>query len=327
MSLVLAQGGPSPLPAIELPAGSGGVGFDDLRYAEDLERVLVPGGQTGLLFLLDPGTGEVTTIGGFEGAQAYRGGHGEGVTSADFGGGMLYAIDRTAQQLDVIDPERGRILAGVDLAAPPDYVRYVAATSELWVTEPDAEQIEVFSAPTVDELNPVPKLIIRVAGGPESLVIDEAGGRAYTHEWAGRTVAIDLASHEIIASWRNGCEGSRGIALDEGLGLLFAGCNEGRVTAMDLSNDGEVVGEVDVGVGVDVIGYDSGLAHLYAPAQESGSMAVVGVTPSGRLEVLARVPVTQGAHCAVADGMGHAWVCDPQGGRLLRYDDTLPPVE
>ena len=36
-------------------------------------------------------------------------------------------------------------------------------------------------------------------------------------------VAIELKSHKELARWKNGCKGSRGIALDEKRGLLFVG--------------------------------------------------------------------------------------------------------
>src|ERR1019366_399675 len=43
----------SPVP---LPGGAPGIGFDDLRYAPVLGQILAPGGRTGNLDLVDPGT-------------------------------------------------------------------------------------------------------------------------------------------------------------------------------------------------------------------------------------------------------------------------------
>ena len=36
-------------------------------------------------------------------------------------------------------------MAGAPLAGSPDYVRFVAATNEVWVTEPDKDGIEIFA--------------------------------------------------------------------------------------------------------------------------------------------------------------------------------------
>jgi hypothetical protein len=78
----------------------------------------------------------------------------------------------------------------------------------------------------------------------------------------GETVAIDLHAHSVAAQWKNGCAGSRGIALDADRALVFAGCNEGQATAMDLRRRGAVVGSAEVGKGVDVIAYSPPLHHL-----------------------------------------------------------------
>ena len=42
--------------SIEIPGGSAGIGFDDLRFAPASGRVLVPAGRTGVLALVDPAT-------------------------------------------------------------------------------------------------------------------------------------------------------------------------------------------------------------------------------------------------------------------------------
>src|SRR5262249_44261185 len=148
------------------------------------------------------------------------GGHGEGTTSADEGRGVLFAIDRTAKKLDVIDPTAQTIVATAPPGADPHYVRYVEPPGEGWVTRPHAEQIEIFSLAAGANPAPKPSAVIKVPGGPESLVIEKTRGRAYTHLWEKKTVAIDLKTRAVIAQWPNGCAGSRGIALDEARGFL-----------------------------------------------------------------------------------------------------------
>src|SRR4051812_19785887 len=79
-----------------LERGSPGIGFDDLRYSPTLGRVLAPGGRAGVLALIDPDTLAVSTIAGFSGSPEYAGGHDQGATSVDEGGGMLFVTDRDA---------------------------------------------------------------------------------------------------------------------------------------------------------------------------------------------------------------------------------------
>jgi hypothetical protein len=286
--------GPPRITPIALPDGTGGIGFDDLRYDATLNRLLVPAGRTGKLDLVDPQTLVVTSISGFSAQQRFGGGSDEGTTSVDAGRGLLFAIDRTAMRLDVVDPSAGSITASAHLASSPDYVRYIAATSEVWVTEPDREQIEVFTLPDGKAPVPTHAAAIAVQGGPESLVIDAQRRRAYTHLWNGATVAIDLTSRTIVAQWRNGCDGSRGIALDERRGFLFAGCAEGKAIVLDVDHDGRQLASLGVGTGVDVIDYNGTLAHLYLPGA-SATMAIVGVSRSGDLRLLGAPATASGA--------------------------------
>jgi hypothetical protein len=50
-------------------------------------------------------------------------------------------------------------------------------------------------------------------------------------------------------------------------------------------------------------------------------MAVLAVSPEGKLSQVASVPKAKGAHCVAADDHGGVWVCDPEQGRLLHYKD------
>jgi hypothetical protein len=310
---------------VPLPDGNGGIGFDDLQYAATLGRVIVPAGRTGNLDLLDPNTRQVTPIPGFSTDAKFAGGHGEGTTSADAGNGLLFAIDRTAMKLDVVDPGKRAIVGSAPLAASPDYVRFVEPTNEIWVTEPDlGARIEVFKLSK--DFVPVPSGFITVVGGPESLVIDAKRGRAYTHLWVAGTVAIDLKSHAIIGQWLNGCVGSRGIALDEARGFLLVGCSEGKAVVLDVEHGGKQLSSFSFGDGVDVISYNAQLGHLYLPASSSAKMAILSVSNQGQLSLLATVDTAKGAHCVTADDQGNAWVCDPSRGQLLLVKDTLPAM-
>jgi DNA-binding beta-propeller fold protein YncE len=314
---------PTPLP---LPGGDAGIGFDDLRYSPVLGKLLIPAGRTGNVDLIDPKTGHIEAIAGFSRAKSYGQGHGQSVTSVDFGGGLLFATDRTARRVVTIDPAGRTIVADVDLAGAPDYVRYVSPTREVWVTEPSGSRIEVFASAPGKPATLTHASFIDVPGGPESLVIDERRGRAYTHLWKSSTVAIELKSHKPAATWSAGCDSPRGIALDASRGFLLVGCDDGTATAMDVAHDGHVLSSVRSGRGVDIIAYDEKRSHLYLPGDESATMAIIAVSPAGRLTVLGTVPTVAGAHCVTSDGNGKAYVCDPARGRLLVVEDAYPPA-
>jgi hypothetical protein len=313
---------------VPLPGGEGGIGFDDLTFAPGLGKLLVPAGRTGNLDLVDPASRQIVPIAGFSSSQgAFVRGHGEGTTSADYGRGLIFATDRTTQQLVVLDPATRSIVARAGLAASPDYVRWVAPTGEIWVTQPDKDRIEIFTLPATGPPVPAHKEFIATPGGPESLVIDAARSRAYTHLWKSTTLAIEVKTRAIAARWPNRCAGSRGIALDARRGLLFAGCAEGKAVVLDLLHGGAVRDTSSAGSGVDIIDYSPRLGHLYLPGARSETMAILGVSRTGKLSLLATVKTASAAHCVVADDRHQAWVCDPSHGRLLLVDDTLPPSD
>jgi hypothetical protein len=321
-----AQAEPQRPTPLALPGGDAGIGFDDLRYSPVLGKLLIPAGRTGNLDLIDPKTGHIDAVAGFSRAKSYGQGHGQSVTSVDFGAGLLFATDRTARRLVTVDPSVRKVVADVDLAGAPDYVRYVGPTHEVWVTEPSGSRIEVFAQTPGKPAALTHTSFIDVPGGPESLVIDERRGRAYTHLWRSSTVAIDLKSRKPVATWSAGCDAPRGIALDASRGFLLVGCDDGTATALDIAHDGHLLSSVRSGRGVDIIAYDEKRSHLYLPGDESATLAIIAVSSGGRLTVLATVPTVAGAHCVTSDGNGKAYVCDPVRGRLLVVEDAYPPA-
>src|SRR5215467_13559626 len=108
--------------------------------AAEAVPIPLPAGRTGNLDLIDPATRQIVPIAGFSSQKGFVQGHGEGTTSADFGRGLIFAIDRTALKLLVLDPAAKTVVAKADLGGDPDYVRWVEATGEIWVTQPDKDR-------------------------------------------------------------------------------------------------------------------------------------------------------------------------------------------
>ncbi len=307
---------------IALPGGQEGTGFDDLGFSAAIGKVLAPAGGTGNLDLVDPTTSAVTPISGFS-VEPWHGGHNDGVTSVAAHGGTLYATDRTTQTLRVVDAAQRTIVASVGLAAGPDYVRFVKATNELWITEPPGHQIEVLALGN-GAAPPAPTGTIAMPVGPESLVVDEAHGRAYANTWTDSTMAIDLHTRQIVAQWPNGCRRSRGLALDEARGFVMVACGEGAVSVLDVRS-GAVLGHAQAaGVGVDIIAFAPSTHHLWAPSVRAEETTVFAVGDHGALRVVGAVSSPLGAHCVTTDAHGRGYVCDPRGGRLWSIPDPAP---
>src|SRR3954462_9351196 len=114
-AILLALGGAPAAAALALPGGEGGIGFDDLLYSRALDRILVPGGRSGRLDLVDPKTHQVEAIEGFTAAAQFSGGHGEGTTSADSGRGLIFASDRNQRTIAIVDVRQKKIAGSAGL--------------------------------------------------------------------------------------------------------------------------------------------------------------------------------------------------------------------
>jgi hypothetical protein len=130
-------------------------------------------------------------------------------------------------------------------------------------------------------------------------------------------VAIEVRSHSILSTWPNGCAESRGIALDEERGFLFAGCAEGKAVTLDANHGGKQLSHLVTGSGVDIVAYSPFMKHLDVPGASSATLTIAAVSHTGELRAIATVPTVSGAHCVAADDRGGIWVCDPQHGQLL----------
>jgi DNA-binding beta-propeller fold protein YncE len=164
-----------------------------MGFAASSRKVLVPAGRSGNLDLVDPNSKQVKAINGFSRHASFGGGHDQGVTSADEGRGLLFATDRSSRQLAVIDPKTRAIIATASLAAGPDYVRYIATTSEIWVTEPGSSGIIAYN----------PKLAHAYVPGEESATMTVIGISSKGVATVLRTVRAASGSHCAAADDRN----------------------------------------------------------------------------------------------------------------------------
>jgi hypothetical protein len=180
---------PTKTRVVELPGAADEIDFDDIAYSPRLQRVLVPARDSGL-YLVEPDTATATRVPGTG-----------NVASVDEGRGVLFLANRSASTLTAVNPVNGAVLSSVRTSASPDYVRYVDATGELWVTEPVAAGIEILTVSDGPTLVVGPVAFIAVPNGPEGFAIDLARKAAYTH--AGNDlIVIDLVTRVVTARWR-----------------------------------------------------------------------------------------------------------------------------
>jgi hypothetical protein len=164
-----------------------------------------------------------------------------------------------------------------------------------------------------------PKATVQTDGETEGYAVDDIRGLFFTNlEDKGTTLAVDVKSHTVKATWNAGCSasGPRGLAVDARRGLLFVACTD-RVQALDEAHDGAKLGTLETGQGVDNIDYveDSGL--LVAAAGRAARVTLARADDRGQISVIRVWNTVNGARNAVVDAAGNAYVVDPQRARLL----------
>lgn len=311
----------APQAIIKIPGGKPGIGFDDIGYAAALQRMTVPAGATGNLVLVDPQTDALTVIPGVAAPPGKVKQFREGTSSAIYAEGYLFASDHDPVEVVAINPQTHAILGRTPLESGPDYVRYVARTHEIWVTEPGKAQIQVFKLSVTSKPVLTPETVIPIAGGPESLEIDNRRNRAYSNLWKDKTVEIELTTHKLLAEWPNSCKGSNGIAIDKEHDHVFVACGEGKVVTLAPAEHGKILASTSAGAGIDIISYSPRLHHLYVPGARAATLSIFKVSTAGVLKPLAVYQTAEHAHCVTNDNHGQVFVCDPLAGEILKIDD------
>lgn len=308
-----------PRHAIQLPGGKHGIGFDSIRYIPSLNVVAVPAAGTGDLDLINPKTDAVSVINNV--ARGTHSPHGEdrGDTSVAYGDGYLFTNDHGRSGVTIINASTRKVVGRHRLQGDADFVRYLPSRHEVWTTELHRHQIEIlkFSRKPSPSLHHVAD--ISIPGGPEGLVFDLKHNVAYTNLRSSATVAVSLSQRQVRAVWPDSCAKSRGIVLHGH--YLYVACRGGRIVTLN-TRDGEKVSQATVlGQGVDLIGYNPHLKHLYAPSATHRSLTVYKSRSRGRLKRIDVYHTASQATCVTSNGQSKVFVCDPKKGQILVYRD------
>ncbi len=291
--------------------------MDVLTFDARTGTVWVPAGGSGSVDVIDAATGKLTRIDGFPTKEMERHGHKRtvGPSSATVGDGVVYVGSRGDFTVCAIDDKTlAKRVCGPALDAMPDLIGYLASAREVWVTTPRDESIRILDGKTL-----VQKAKLSFDGEPESIAFDAKRGRAYTNlEDKDQTLAIDVKSHETVATWKTNCgeEGGHGLRFDEAAGWLFVGCSA-RAEVLDVAHDGAVLASIDTGDGVNDIEYSAKNHLLYVGAARAARLTIATVGPDGKLTLTAQVPTKPGARNGVVDAAGKVYLPDSRDSELV----------
>ena len=318
---------------LKLPGANGLVVLDYFAYDSRHDRVWVPAGNLGIVAVIDGVTDKIKTVGGFRTGEVELLGKKRvmGPSSVSIGDGVAYVGNRGDSSICVINAATLALVGcssiadpGAGLAAAPDAVVYVATTKELWVTTgapplgiPAADQsLLILDASDPRHLKQKAKLALGASA--EGYAVDEKRGVFYTNlEEQAETVAIDVRQKRIVSRWHSGCDEVRGIALDKARRFLFVACAD-RIVVLNAAHEGEVLGALPTGDGLDNIDYSASERKIYAAASTVGTLTVASVDDRGSMKAVATIPTATGARSVIAGKRSTAYLIDPVGGSILK---------
>jgi hypothetical protein len=304
--------------ALGLPgAGPDGVLMDYIIFDPRTRTVWAPAGNTAAVDVVDIATRRIAQVTGFPTREIERNGRKRliGPSAAALGDpGTVYVGNRGDSSVCAVD--EAKLVRGTcgTLDSSPDGLAYVAKTHEVWVTTPRDNSIRILDATTLAQ-----KARLAFEGSPEGFAVDLTRNRFYTNlEDKDRTLAIDLTSHAVLATWNPGCgeAGPRGLRLAEAEGFLLVACTT-RTETLDAGHDGAILGSVDTGDGVDDLDYVPATHTVYIGAAKDARLTVAALDAKGALSSLVVVPTKQGARNPAVAADGSVYLANSQAGELV----------
>ena len=295
--------------------GTGDVSMDYIAFDPTTNSLWVPAGNTAAVDVVDVATGKVRQIPNLPTSQVQaRGGTRVlGPSGVSIGQGVVYIGNRGGSDVCAYDSRTLARVACQQLDSRPDGVAYVAPTKEVWVTTPGEQGIRILDGTTLAQ-----KTKLTFPGNPEGYAVDAKRNRFYTNlEDKDRTVAVDLKTHETVATWNPACGGGgpHGLGLDVAAGHLFIGC-DATAEVMNVGGDGAVLSKVDTGDGVDDIHYESATRLLYVGAARAATLTIARADDAGKLTTVAQVPTQNGARNGVVTKDGTVYLAHGGGVKL-----------
>jgi len=209
-----------------------------------------------------------------------------------------FATSGQKHKLIVFDLETFKAIKDVETGQGPDALLFVPAIKEVWTFNGRAKSVTCVDATSLEV-----KATIPLEGKPEAPVDHAEKGLVYVNlEDKSSICVIDARKHEVVAchSIAPGAEPT-GLAFDAKHGLLFSGCGNKKLVAVDVAT-WKVAGSVDIGEKCDGVAFDPETGNAYASCRDK--TGGLHVKDAGTFEPLAPLETKDGKTCAL-DAKSH----------------------
>jgi DNA-binding beta-propeller fold protein YncE len=279
---------PATKPEKEILLGQGG--FDYLKADAASRKLYVAHSSTIDVIDMD----KLEKIGQVEGVD---GAHGTAIVADQKRG---FATAGRKQKVIVFDTDTNKVIKEVDTGQGPDALLYASSVGEVWtmnhrggnITCVDAKSLEVTK--TID-----------VGGTLEFCAEDAAKGIVYVNvEDKSTLVAIDTKKHAVSSTWQiTPGEEPAGLAFDAKDNLLFVGCGNKKLVAVDAAT-GKIVSSFDIGSHCDACAFDDVTGTVYASCADA-STSVIRVKDAKTFEAQKPIGTARGGKTCAIDTKTH----------------------
>lgn len=200
----------------------------------------------------------------------------------------------------VFDLKTYAVLGTLATMPDSDGIIYDPGQNLVLAVSGDGNKLMAFS-PDIDPNGKIPPAI-ELGGSPEFLAAD-GSGKAYVNlEDKDLVAVVDLHTRKVIARWPVAPGGHPvGMALDKDTHRLFVGCRNPQKLVIMSTADGKVLGNVDIGAGVDATRVDGGQA--FASCRDG--KLIVATQKSGQYAAEQTVATPEGARTMGLDTAAH----------------------
>jgi hypothetical protein len=218
-------------------------------------------------------------------------------------GGKGFTSNGQENKASIVDLKTLQTIKKVDIGPGPDAILYEPKKNEVYAFNHSAGMATVVKADSGDMVATI-KLS---GGGVETGVADPELGRVFVNIEANSTIdAIDIATHQVVATWPVApAEGPSGLAIDTATHLLFSG--GGKFTVAIDARTGKVVAQMPICDGTDATTFDPAtkLVFTSCSSNQGGAVTIGHEDSPTKLTVVQTLSTIRGGATIALDSKTH----------------------
>ena len=212
--------------------------------------------------------------------------------------GRGFTSDGRDNDVTIFDLKTLAVQGKVKTGSNPDSIIYEPVTKRVFAFNGRSSDATVFDAKT----GAIVAASLPLNGKPEFSQVDGKGNVYFNLEDKNEIGVIDaktatVTKHYSIAP----CDGPSGLTIDP-KGHLYSVCGR-KVMVISDPASGKVIGQAEIGLGVDGVAFDDGYA--FSANGRDGTITMVGETSPGKFAAVETITTQNGARTIGADQKAH----------------------